>query len=103
MTKGYCRFQSAQAVRQPEAFPLGLKSVGAKRKPDLAVKYLGPNGESWRGFGAMTSWLKKPQKAGEDIERCRAPAPMLRGYSPSRRIACARVFDARGTSMDDVD
>ena len=57
---------------EAEIRSLGFRPGDAKRKPDRAVKYRGPNGETWSGTGAMASWLKKLQDAGADIEKYRA-------------------------------
>lgn len=59
---------------EAEIKALGFRPGEVMRKPDRAVKYRGPNGETWSGVGAMASWLKKLQEAGEDIERYRTSA-----------------------------
>jgi len=59
---------------EAEIRQLGFKPGEGKRKPEQAVKYRGPNGETWSGVGAMASWLKKLQEAGEEIARYRTSA-----------------------------
>ena len=43
-----------------------------ERTSEVKAKYRDPGtGEAWSGRGRMSSWLKKKQDAGEDIEKYR--------------------------------
>jgi DNA-binding protein H-NS len=52
---------------------LTLEEVFPPRRPrgerkSLAVKYRGPNGETWSGRGFKSAWLRKLEDEGHDIE-----------------------------------
>jgi DNA-binding protein H-NS len=75
ITAAFSAAKDARRVElEAEIRQLGFTPGEAKRKPDRAVKFRGPNGETWSGVGAMAGWLKKRQEAGEDIEKFRVRA-----------------------------
>jgi DNA-binding protein H-NS len=63
--------EAGQEPRQEGRADSGVVAT-ATRGPEVSIKYRNPaTGETWTGRGWMTSWLKRKQDAGEDIEKYR--------------------------------